>query len=1352
MFTTAHREWGSRVLRLLTPLLLFLLLLPAESSAQSPISLSLTKSADATTLPSGQQFTYTLSYSWSGGAPGTIIIRDTVPSTLTVVSTLPAATVTGNIVEFQLTGLTASAAAGTVQINVKFPPGTTCNGARACNTAWISMPNGAAVSSGQPVCVSATAQNKWTMEKSLFAGCAIDDIVIYRVCVTNPSGGDIGGLNLTNVQVKDIVPVGATLIGVTGWWTGGTVSGTTITLTGGPTTLGVSMYPMSYCAYISIKYPSTSGFTVGQTLVDTAKVQWTTPCDTLKPGLFLDTAKVVLCAANPSGQLSKWLSINAYFPMGNPYYYPSFSPGCCGTYTLWYSNTGNVSQPGFVMEDNVPSTLDVTSIVTNAFAPNAPVTVDVFCWSGGTCSATPCTTATYSAGTYTMTSLPANVCKVRWTYSGSVAPAAYLYNQLNVCVRSASYAPPFTPVTTGQNILNTVTAQATNLSLITASVTKPVDSLRPKILATKVFMGSGCSSGCQPQTAGPFVPGSIVRWRMAVTNVGNTNATSLSITDALPSGFSYVGNPTYWYGPSSWMAGVYTPPCCSLSTSVPSQIGGTISTPSVGDTTLTWTFPTLPYRCDGTVEYFVIEFDVLVGTNPPVPPGQYFNNFTITAANHPAVTSNNAQVTINAIAQLTLLKEVRPKTGSAAFSSTALVPAGAQAEFRLRLKNTGNLTLSNICLFDVMPHVGDINVIGTTPVYPLRSSQFDLAVASAASVVAPGSYTIGYNSSANTKNPQRTTVCGGFCGGIVDPTNGAGPLTGGIFGAFGGSTYSFTVSGGPTQLLPGGTLDVFVTSTVPSTATPGQTACNSFAVQAKPVATTQCLQTEAVPACVRVAEHQTPAGCDKFWLEGKPDDCCGYSFIMSNAGGAAVQSLQYNVLPIAPSNTPSGTIQGITTTPCAPTSTVPPSLSGTTSGMLNFNTACTGASPTSVNISASSNTASGEICIELIAVILRNGQTVDCKDTICFRCDRSSLTRCDSMSVKPFPFVDLDLSGRTFTIYNLKSPASPICSVKVVVAPPPSGPGVNGGGLYIDGIWKPWPFGSSSGYTQILPVHGMPANNTVQWNLGIDYTIGWVGTVTATAYHCDGDSCTMTYGPWKATKKDIISVGTGVDIPEKAKLRVHRLSFSRDKALAKDIRAIAIRHRDPVETIVAVTGAALPCDTSSDCDDDIIERVSETGRTVFAELSHALEKGKGGRDLELTVLYTASVDRRPTVEILYYDGTGNEVGHDTVTVTGSALGVDDDEAITGVLGALSARPNPTTGRVELGFTLATASTVDLELVDALGKRVMTVLSAERLPAGQHSYPIDMSEMASGVYMAALNVNGVPTVVRLELVR
>lgn len=1344
---TLFRGRTARMLRAVPALLL--LLFACQGAIAQGITLSLSKSADATVVPSGQAFTYTLTYTWMGGAPGTIVIRDTIPSNLVVVSTIPAAVVSGNIVTFTLTGLTTSSTTGTVQINVKFPAGTTCNGARACNTAWISMPNGTTVGSGAPVCVSATAQNKWTMEKSLVAGCALDDAVIYRICISNPSGGDIGGLNLTSVQLADVIPPGSIVDSVWGSWTGFTGTAPTITLTGGPGTLPVNMYNVSYCAYIRARYPTSAGFTVGQTVVDTAKVSYKTPCDTLKPGLFIDTAKAVLCAANPSGQLSKWLSINMYFPANNPWYYPSFSPGCCGTYTLWYNNTGNVSQPGYVMEDLVPTTLDVTSIQTNVPATNTPVTVDVFCWSGASCGTVACTTVTYTtAGLHTMTSLPANVCRVRWTYGGSIQPTQTVYNYLNVCARTASFAPPFTPLTVGQNIVNTVTAQASNLPIVTATHTKPVDSLRPKILATKLFMGNGCQPGCSPQTAGPFVPGNIVRWRMAVANVGNTNATTLSINDMLPSGFSYVGNPTYWYGPSGWMANAWTPPCCSLTTSVPSQVGGTITTPSPGDTSLTWTFPTLPFRCDGTVEYFVIEFDVLIGTNPPVPPGQYFNNFTIAASNHATVTSNNAQITVNAIAQLTLIKEVRPKSGSAAFSTNAILAPGQQAEFRLRLKNSGNLTLTNICLVDILPHVNDIAVIGTSTTYSTRGSQFAMPVTSAANVTAPGGYTVGYNSSANTQNPTRTAICAGFCGTIVDPTNGVPALTPGAFGSFSGSTYSITVTGGASTIPPGGTLDVFVTGTVPATATPGQLACNSFAAQAKPLATTQCLRVESPSACVRISDKPTePQGCDRFWLEGKTDECCRYSFTMSNANGAAVQSLAYNVLPIAPGVTPSGTIQGITTTPCVATSTVPASLVGTTSGVLNFSTACTGASPTAVNIAAASNLASGEICIELVATIVRQGQTVVCRDTVCFRCERSSLTRCDSMSVKPFPFVDLDLSGRTFTVYNLKNPVSPICSVKIVVAPPPSGPGVNGGGLYVDGVWKSWPFGTSNGYTEIKTVHGLPANNTVQFNLGIDYTIGWVGTVTVTAYHCDGDSCEMKYGPWKATKKEIILIGTPVPIPEIDSLRLHRLRVGRPK-FGNLVHTVIGNYGPEVGRIVAITGARMPCDTAGDCDDTNPDLVTVRGRTFRAEYTD----NEKIDTRELTILYTAASARRPTLELVYFDANSEEIGRDTITVTGSALGTDDDEAVTGALGALRARPNPTTGQAELGFTLTAASTVDLELVDGLGRTVAVLASGERLPAGAHTRLAEMADLPNGTYLVVLRINGVPTGMRLQLMR
>jgi len=1329
------------------PLILLLLFACMNSllAQNSNITLTLTKTHNAPTpVPSGQAFTYTLAYGWSGGAPGTLVITDAVPVELDVISTLPSSTISGNNVTFQISGLTASAGAGTVQINVRFKPGVTCDGTRACNTAQIQVKGEDRKVASNTTCATATAQNKWTFEKALFAGCAVDNDVIFRITVINPSGGDIGGLNLTNVQLADVLPAGATVTSVTGNWTTFTQTGTNVTLAGGPTTLPVSPWNSWYIAYLHVTFPSPT-FSQGQMVINTARVNFTTPCDQ-KQQRFTDTAAVTLCAANPSGSLWKGLSIGLYFP-SNPYYYPSFSPGCCGTYTLSYSNNGNVPQPGFVMEDNLPPTLDLSAVNTNV-PSGQTVTLDVFCWNGVTCSATPCTTVVYStAGLQTLTGLPANVCKVRWSYSNPIAITANLTNYLDVCVRNASYAAPFPAVLPGQNILNIVTAQATNLTQISASHSKPVDSLRPNILATKLFMGS-CGPSCSPLTAGPFVPGDVVRWRMAVTNVGNATASSCTITDALPAGLTYVGNPTYFYGPSNWMANQYNPPCCSLTVTVPSQIGGTITTPTVGATNLSWSFPVLPYRCDGTVDYLIIEFDVKIGDAPPMPPGQYNNTFTFAAGNLPTpVTSNIATLTVNAIAQLTLSKEIRPKTPNGTFSSSASVVAGSPIEYRLRLTNSGNLTLSNICLLDIMPHVGDITVL---PGYAARNSQFDIPLAAAGSVVAPGGYTVGYNTSANTKNPSRTAVCGGFCG-IVNPAPGVGvgTLTAGTFGTYASPTYSFTASGGSTVLAPGGTLDILVSGTVPQGATVGQSACNSFAVQATPVGTSTCLSTQSVPACVTVTQ-QPNSGCDRLWLEGRKTECCGYNVILSNALGA-VASLQYNVLPTGNGNTPGGIIQSIQTSPCQPTSTVPANVMGSTSGILNFNTACTQNSPLQLNLEAASTTASGEICIEVIATIVnKDGTKKECRDTVCFKCDPAPKVRCDSMSVKPFPYPNLDLSGRTFTVYNMKSPVSPICSVKIMVTPLPSGPGVNGGGLYIDGVWKSWPYGTSVAYTQVLPVHGLPANNTVQFNLGIDYTIGWVGNVTVTAYHCDGDSCTMEYGPWKATKKDVVVVGTPIDI--KDKLFAYRLEFPREKARGKNIRSIAIRHGEPVGSIVAVTGATFPCDGDEKCN-DLFESIRTNDRVVMIDLRHPLENGVQGAEPNVTVVYTAASDRRPTVEIIYFDESGQELGHENVTVTpGGTAGISDPSGMTGPLSMLKAHPNPTNGLCDLSFTLPTASTVDLDVMDLMGRKVINVITGERIGAGEHRRGVDMSNLPNGSYMVALRVNGVPTVLRIELMR
>ena len=1334
------------VLRTLSLILLLIGLISTSALAQG-VQLSLDKTDNAPTpVPSGQTFTYTLAYSWSGGTPGTLIITDQVPPELDVLSTVPAATVSGNNVQFAISGLTGSAGAGTVQINVRFKPGVTCPGERACNIASIKEEGSNTEVMSQEICATASAENKWTFEKTLFAGCALDNEVIFRICVKNPSGGNIGGLNLTNVTLTDIVPSGAIVTNVSGSWSSFTQTGSNVTLSGGPSTLPVSAYNAWYCFYITLNFPSTS-FTAGQTVVNNAQLTFNTPCDDpqAEPTTWTAQDSVTLCAANPSGQIWKGLSLNLYFP-SNPSYLPSFTPGCCGTYRVFYKNNGNVAQPNVKITDQLPPEVDLNSIRTQVPTGMGPCTLKVYCWSAGVCGTTACTTVVYNTpGTYTLSTVPANACKVEWQYGGSMPITTSLNNYLDVCVRSTSNAAPFNPVLSGDTITNTITGQADNFGPASTSHSKVVDGQAPKILTTKIFMGE-CTPGCTSNPNGPFVPGDVVRFRLAVANIGNVDATTCSITDALPAGLSYVGNETYFYGAFNWLASQYNPPCCSTSVSVPTEIGGPITTPTLGATNLTWTFPTLPSRCDGTVEYFIIEFDVKISDSPPASPGQYHNTFTFDASNvGTPVTSNQATLTVNAVSQLQLTKDVRPAGSSASFSSATSVPQGGLAEFRLRLTNTGNMSLQDINLLDIMPHVGDIQVL---PGYLTRGSAYDLPTNSALSISPGTGYTAGYNTSANTKNPTRSTVGGGFCG-IADPTTGFGTLTNGVFGTTPVSTYSFEVSSNTgVTLAPGGTLTILVNGQVPASATVGSTACNSFAVQATPVGTTTCLKAEAAPACVRVEKGQQSDPCRELWLGGEPTDCCGYSLSISNAlGGLA--NLQYNVLPAPGGTSPSGVVQSVTTSPCSPTFTSPTSLAGTTSGSLGFDPNCTNGGAQQINFTASSSTSSGLICIELIATVVnKQGEKIECRDTICFECDPIPVQKCDSMAVKPFPYNNLDLSGRTFKIFNQKVPASPICSVKIEVVPPPTGPGVNGGGLYIDGVWQSWPWGSSNGYSEVLTVHGMPAANTVQFNLGIDYTIGWVGNVFVTAYHCDGDSCTMDYGPWKAKKGKPWTSGGVITGPKLSdSIRFYTLNLD-PKGTPEGTQYISIGHEDQRDSIVAISPASLPCDSASvangECDDRIRLVEARDGTALVSFSGDINRNGGSDRPMNMTVFLLGDGDRNENVVVTFFDADGNEIGTTELDVETGTLTSDVPNAVTGISvpGGFNLHPNPAAFSTTAQFRLDRSEpSVSIELIDAQGRHVRTIVDGERMSAGDHQINVDVSETASGTYFLLLQTEG-----------
>ncbi len=1368
----------SGIRRCLLPLMLAIIGLCVLSHtqvamAQSGMSLTITKTNDAPSpVPSGQVFTYTLAYSWTGGigwsplTPGTLIITDAVPATLDVISAAPGSpisTIVGNNVTFTLNNISSPAGAGFVQINVRFKPGVTCPGTRACNVAFIRAVGFDAQASSNDNCVTATASNKWQFQKTYISGCIVDSgSIVYRIDLINPAGNDIGGLNLSGISLTDFLPPGAIITAISGNWTGYSPSTGTVSLTGGPTSVTVMPGWAWYYCYITVRYPG-GIFTAGQTVTNRAQLTFQTPCSQGQKLTMDAAASNTLCNPTipvPGGSIWKWLTTTVYFP-SNPWYTPSWSPGCCGTYYVQYYNSGGVTQSNIVLDDNIPPTVDVNSIYTHLPGTMSSVIMDVYCNIGGICQATPAVSIPYTvSGSYTPSGLPGPICRIRWRYTGNLAPGNWIYNSIGICVRSNSMVSPFAPVLPGQNITNTVCASGINVPTgLCANSTSSVTATAPNILTAKFFAGKSgtCLPTCVPSTAGPFYPGDIVRWRMVIANVGSATATPCTITDVLPTGFSYVGNQTYYYGPITW-ATANNPTCCALTATVPSVIGG-LSSPSVGATTLNWNFATLPANCNGAVNYLVIEFDVKANDSPTIPPGNYFNTFNFSAGNlGTPVTSNPAQVTINGYAQVQIFKDVRQNLTGAAFGSNATVQPGAQAEYRLRISNTGILTLSNIYLMDIMPHIGDISVL---PPYNFRGSAYDLPINPLIPTVA--GYTNNYNRSTNTKNPTRSTLFAS----TPDPGIGVPPLTPWVLSPpIPASTFSFSITGNPaTTIAPGATQDFFFVATVPATTPIGLNACNSFGLQVSAYGTSTIMKAESAPACVKVIPPNKKQ-CDSIWGPVHIDECCTFTTSIMNSLGNVAQ-LSYNVLPLVPGGPPSGVVQSVQTSPCLPSFTVPGSLAGTTSGSLYFGPPCPSA--LGVQIHAASTTASGEVCIELIAVLVgADGNKIECRDTICFDCDPAPQDRCDSMSV--LGMSTLNYSTRSFTIYNMKSPSSPICSVAIAVTPHPGSSNLYGSNLLIDGVAHAWPASSSAGYSQITSVHGLPAANTVSFNLNIPYGIGWVGNVTVTVYHCDGQKCVMDYGPWDVSKKIKIGVGTATDVPDRATLHMHSLTFSRDKARAEgyQIRSIGVLYSDPVTEIVAVTGATYPCGADQDggqgrCD-DLFGAVNVKDRAVMINMRRDLDDERNQTDPIVTVVYRALDDRPVTVEIIYYDENGQEVGHDVVDFNGEnppgglIAGFDgnnrpgDHERMTGILGALTAHPNPTSGRCDLGFTLPSAAKVDLELLDALGNKVTTVISGEHFAAGEHHRMVDMSTIPSGTYVVALRVNGVPSILRVNLAK
>lgn len=470
--------------------------------------------------------------------------------------------------------------------------------------------------------------------------------------------------------------------------------------------------------------------------------------------------------------------------------------------------------------------------------------------------------------------------------------------------------------------------------------------------------------------------------------------------------------------------------------------------------------------------------------------------------------------------------------------------------------------------------------------------------------------------------------------------------------------------------------------------------------------------------CDSICFDLTPcasAPCDSLIKAEVDTACCDYQATIVNGPGTPITSISYTIT--------GGTLSNFITMPCMP---VTPPAVGSTSGVLTYSPACPG--NLQFMFQANPNTPSNTVFVTLV---VHHGKD-SCVLRFQYTCDRTPLIRCDDIKVKPFVTNILQLSGRSFTIFNNKVPASPITYVTVTPVPTPCN--VIGGALQVDLAPTTW----SVPYNRIPNSGFISANTSVSFNLAIPYSCAWTGNVQIVVHHADGDSCLYTYGPWKAA----LGIGTGVVVTDPIKDRVYANKLRlRNTGTTSPVKWISVNVEAATDVIIAGSGAHWE-GTTLRSGYEKLEGYQQGATEGLFTFDHPVQPGASSEYFNIVVARDSAAPGTPVIRWTTYDEEGNALATDTVGITTSVLSVRSDgtHAVAGDFQLLHAFPNPAAHNATINYMLGNAMDVRLELYNQLGERVAEALQGTR-EAGLHSTRIDVSGLASGTYILRLATPG-----------
>ncbi len=741
---------------------------------------------------------------------------------------------------------------GRLELRVRFPAGITPDGTTATLRAEMRSTT-APPRLSNPLTITARAEPRAVATKTFVSGGAPDVPTTYQLQVCIPDNGS-GALNLTNVQIDDALPAGATFVSASD---GGTFNSGTNTVIWPATSLTV---PGNLCATrtVTVVFPSAS-FPVGTEVRNVMNVS-------------AQAGSVTITLTDDDVRRIQPPTPGYGFTKNGP---TSALVGDTVTYTFNTINTGTTPLNDVVVTDPVPPELQVTRITvaggnisgvrveleyrtnlnsTFTPVPGSPFTttscVNIAPASGGGCS-----TLTLGAGE--------RITAIRWRYLDPL-PFGFSATGHN-----------FSAVVTAVPVNAVVVNQATSTFTYNGYTATRLDEARTRI----VEPGSRAvvSKSVDPAVA---YAGDTVTYTITLNNsqLGGVGAGLVDpvLADLLVESLRYV------LGSSVVV---------SKPTGAPDPVLDVIDNYNgTGRTLLRWRWSgyNLPPNASFTIRFQAqIDPATVTGTIANTaslasfanPPGQIFIDQCSQQApdSHDFDSDGNISELICS-SSITSLSLAAAATASSAKwvlgqldtewtrdPNTGLTTPGGMADYRLIITNTNSVPLTNLVLIDILPWVGDVGVVRFNQP---RESQWQPYLAGPIAV--PDGATVYYST---TNNPCRNPDLGltDTGGNPIDAPGCVDPQWSTTLPADITTVRSVRIDFGSRILYPQDSVVITWPMRAPLGGTPGEIAWNTFGYRAFDIYGNPLLAAEPPRVGIERGAVIPPSYGNYVWLDADLD-------------------------------------------------------------------------------------------------------------------------------------------------------------------------------------------------------------------------------------------------------------------------------------------------------------------------------------------------------------------------------------------------------------------------------------------------------------------------------------------------